>query len=402
LGAVTAPPTVAPPPGHPRFPQIDGVRALAALLIFAYHIAYITNALYYGWASRFTLHLNVGVPVFFAISGFVLYRPFVAQRHGAPSRSLGAYARNRFLRIAPAYWVAITLAAIWPGLAGVFTGDWWWYYGLLQIYTKKRELLGLPVAWSLCVEITFYALLPLYAALLARVAGTGRHWLRTELLVLLGLSLASIVAYHWTQLSTVVVTFAWFAVGMAFAVISVAGKHVRIGGTWMWAAALALYVVLCLVLSTSNPLHLGADGAYGTYIAFSCALSACVLAPAIFARSGVPHTVLGWRLVAWLGTISYGLYLYHLIVLVALQRRGWGDWLGGQDVLSYALLALPLTVAFAAASYYLVERPALTLGRRRGGASTAPHRPAPSAAADPGRSPAPPPAAAEAGTARRP
>jgi peptidoglycan/LPS O-acetylase OafA/YrhL len=358
-------PTVTPPSGHPRFPQIDGVRALAALLIFAYHIAYITNALYYGWAARFTFHLNVGVPIFFAISGFVLYRPFVAQRHGAPRRSLRSYGRNRFLRITPAYWVAITLAAIYPGLVGVFTGDWWWYYGLLQVYTVKRQLLGLPVAWSLCVEVTFYALLPLYALVLDRIAGTGRHWLRREIVVLAVLSAASVLVYSRTQLSTIVVTFAWFAVGMGFAALSVAGKRVRLNGTGLWSAAIALYAVLCLILPTANPLHFGRLGGYATYIAFSCAISACALAPAIFATSGVPRTVLGWRLVAWLGTISYGLYLYHLVVLMALQRHGLDQVMAGQHVLSYTLIALPATVVLAAASYYLVERPALTVGRRR-------------------------------------
>lgn len=109
------------------------MRAIAALLVVAYHVAYVSGSLSFGWAASFTLLFQVDVPIFFAISGFVLYRPMVAARHGAPRRSISAYARSRALRILPAYWVALTLAAIYPTLLGVFTGDWWRYYGLLQV-----------------------------------------------------------------------------------------------------------------------------------------------------------------------------------------------------------------------------------------------------------------------------
>jgi peptidoglycan/LPS O-acetylase OafA/YrhL len=72
------------------------------------------------------------VGVFFALSGFLLYRPYLAARlAGRPQPSTRSFLRRRWLRILPAYWVALTVLAIWPGLPGVFTGDWWRYYGLL-------------------------------------------------------------------------------------------------------------------------------------------------------------------------------------------------------------------------------------------------------------------------------
>ncbi len=106
------------------------------------------------------LGLSAGVPVFFVISGFLLYRPFVASRLGvAPQPQLRRYTRRRVLRIFPAYWVALTVLAIYPGLPGVFTDRWWVFYGLVQNYSPSEQFHGLLQAWSLSVEFTFYILL---------------------------------------------------------------------------------------------------------------------------------------------------------------------------------------------------------------------------------------------------
>src|SRR5439155_7118876 len=117
-----------------------------------------------------TARLNVGVTVFFLISGFLLYRPFVAARAGrGPAPSWGKFWRRRGLRIVPAYWVALTALAIFPGLVGVFTGDWWIYYGFLQQWQRSTIINGIPPAWTLGTELCFYAMLPLYAALMVRL-----------------------------------------------------------------------------------------------------------------------------------------------------------------------------------------------------------------------------------------
>ena len=88
----------------------------------------------------------LGPIVFFAISGFLLYRPWVAARAaGAPAPAAGRYARRRALRILPAYWVALTVLAVFPGITGVFTGDWWRYYLFLQAYDARTLGLGIPV-----------------------------------------------------------------------------------------------------------------------------------------------------------------------------------------------------------------------------------------------------------------
>src|SRR5437588_12805856 len=84
-----------------RFPLFDAMRALAALSIFAYHCAYQLHG-FSGPAGRYLAQLNIGVPVFFLISGFLLYRPFVRARRDHDRRpSLRAYAVRRAARIVP-------------------------------------------------------------------------------------------------------------------------------------------------------------------------------------------------------------------------------------------------------------------------------------------------------------
>jgi peptidoglycan/LPS O-acetylase OafA/YrhL len=128
---------------------------------------------------------RLGVRIFFMISAFLLYRPYaMAHLHGVSEPALRTYAMRRALRILPAYWVALTVLAIWPGLRGVWTENWWVYYGMLQGYWGSTQFSGLTVAWSLTVEVAFYAALPFLALSLgwlghgSRAGGRGPPDLR--------------------------------------------------------------------------------------------------------------------------------------------------------------------------------------------------------------------------------
>ena len=104
---------MAPPRSHARFPLFDSLRGLAAISIVFVHVGIFTNAFTDTWHGRLVSHLDIGVPFFFLLSAFLLYRPFVAARVRNAKRSgFGGYARRRFLRIAPAYWAVLTIAAI--------------------------------------------------------------------------------------------------------------------------------------------------------------------------------------------------------------------------------------------------------------------------------------------------
>jgi peptidoglycan/LPS O-acetylase OafA/YrhL len=381
-------PVVAPPPGNPRFPLIDSVRAIAALCVFGLH-ASVSFVWADSWYAPLLGRLDIGVTFFFLISGFLLYRPFVAARYGqAPPPRLAAYARSRFLRIVPAYWLALTVLAIYPGLTAVFTHAGWRYYLFLQQYFPFYAYGGISQAWSLCVEVSFYLALPLLALLAARFAARAPRpaRVRHDLLFLGGLCLFALgyrlivtgagtpefltgparftlVPGSWVE--ALPGTIDWFAFGMALAVISVAmhGRERRPAAirlverapSLFWGAGLLLFV-------GAVELHVFADFPdvftplqwHVSHVLYGV-IALLVLLPAVFGdtRGGLPRRVLSNRLLAWLGLVSYGIFLWHVRILEELADRS------SAPGLLLVAIALAITVACAATSYYAVERPLL-------------------------------------------
>lgn len=376
-----APPVFTPPPGNPRFPLFDGLRALAAITILIYHAASLSGYVQFGRLGAWATNLNVGVTIFFVISGFLLYRPYVRARlAGEDGPSLRRFYRRRLLRIIPAYWVALTLLSIYPGSPATFA-DWPRYYLFLQVYTPSPPREGLFQAWSLCVEMSFYLLLPFYAAFIgrcvrARSAVVGL-WFEIGLLALLSVA-SGFATYAWSGGATSPLMqglprfMFWFALGMGLALASawvaqqeepprwVAALRAR---SWRcWAAALALFVVLGVL--TRVP----ADG-----ISFSPrtallqwtlggVIALLVVLPAVF--SGSPRSagarILLWRPVVWLGLVSYGLFLWQAGPLLVIFDQRWISS-GHMSIrfVEFALLATVMTIPLAALSYYVVERPFL-------------------------------------------
>jgi peptidoglycan/LPS O-acetylase OafA/YrhL len=380
-------PAVAPPPGNPRFPLFDGLRAIAALSVVVFHTAFYSGAYQASALGPIVARLNIGVAIFFVISGFLIYRPFVAARlDGRGPPAVRDYARRRVLRIVPAYWVALTLLAIYPGLRGVFTGEWPIFYGFAQVYSTDTVLDGISPAWTLGTEIAFYALLPLYAwavarALRGREAGRAA---RVELGLLALLAAASVVVRtvasggdFGTLGLTLPATFAWFAVGMAIAVLSsaAAAGSLRVPAaleraTPAWAAAVALYLVLCYSLGAPEGYVFAVQVSYGEALlefVLSGVVAGLLVLPAAFGwrRGGAPRRLLAAPVMAWLGLVSYGIYLWHHDAILWLIDRGVLDTFSGAPFLALTALAVALTVPIAGLSYYLVERPVLRFKDRR-------------------------------------
>jgi peptidoglycan/LPS O-acetylase OafA/YrhL len=387
-----------------RFPLFDSLRAIAVLLVLAYHsLGTVVPAGADAWIRPYSVQLSVGVSVFFVISGFLLYRPFVAARvHGRRWIPAQVYAWRRFLRIVPAYWVALTVIAIWLSLPGVFSASGFVSYYLFgQIYDVDTLFGGLPQAWSLDVEVVFYMALPLFAFAMRSLPGADRRArLRSEWLVVGGLLVAGIL-YNvvvlaqaqpgtYTPLLRALPTFMdHFAAGMALAVASVATEGGRPplpfrpldrfpGLAWL-ASILAFWVV-----ST----RIGLSGAAGETVTDAQLLArrglyvvvaVCIVLPGIFGDQtrGLVRRVLANRALLYMGLVSYGIYLYHVAVVQQLD-----DWdlellarihpyLTTVDALFFSLL-------LASASYYAIERPALSLKRLFG----PPTEPAPTEAVE--------------------
>jgi peptidoglycan/LPS O-acetylase OafA/YrhL len=388
---------------------MDALRGIAVLGIIVFHVTSITGALHGGGISGVYAVLGDQAPVlFFVLSGFLLYRPFVAARaDGRPMPSISRYARRRVLRIVPAYWTALTVLAIVPGVVGVFSGDWWRYYFFLQGYSERTVNGGIPTAWTLTVEAGFYVMLPVWALLLRRagaIAGAQR-WLATELWMLVPLAAGGIavqVAASRLHISSLLATTplgecVWLALGMALAVVSVDDQRRRQSRRLVslaagapvvcWVAALACLAGLTVVLHPGNVFQIVASlherQPYGRTlgaILLTAGLATFLIAPAAFGSDcgGIPRRVLAWRPLAALGLISYGVYLYHLTLAEVIGESSDPAHFSaaglGLDAHVHQLVTPVLFVATLAAStvaatlsYRLVELPFLRLKERRPG-----------------------------------
>ncbi|HUI03421.1 MAG TPA: acyltransferase [Acidimicrobiales bacterium] len=380
-------------PSRPRhFPCFDGLRAIAALSVLALHSA---------WQSGFTLHsplgvytsrLDIGVSVFFLISGFLLYRPFAASHlSGREAPSAGRFYLRRLLRIIPAYWLALTLLTY---VLHVVTLSGWQgavsHYGFAQIYIPTQIFTGIGPSWSLCTEMSFYLFVPLYAAVVAGGERDPGRMVRRELVGLGTLVAVSFGFRAWalnqpgcthdcfahpTLTSTMAdwlpSYFDLFALGMLLAVVSSWFVLTDAEPAWArhrafpwvsWAAAAATFVVVSNlgidrnVISIIPPgLDIARQTLYGVFAFF-------LLLPAVFGEQdhgAIRQLLRSWPL-ASIGVVSYGVYLWH---------QGWiTQWMRWTDTVdlhgSFVALLVPvlaLSLFSAAGSYFVVERPLLRL-----------------------------------------
>ena len=177
-------PADGPTAASSRLPALTGLRGVAALLVVGTHAAFATGYLNHPYLGAVYARLEIGVAVFFVLSGFLLFRPWVrAAADGEASPSLSRFARHRVRRIVPAY--AVTVVATFE-IYTVFTpgpnpGQTWQgilrYLTFTQIYTADylTTMLhpGLSQMWSMAVEVAFYAALPALAYVLLGVVCRG-------------------------------------------------------------------------------------------------------------------------------------------------------------------------------------------------------------------------------------
>lgn len=363
---------------RPRFPGVEGLRAVAALSILLGHVQTIDGGNPDGPIERLLIRASVGVTLFFVLSGFLLYRPFVAARlTGSPRPSLSRYALRRAARILPAYWVALTILLALSAITGVTWGNAWQFYFFGQVYGDGWNQDGIVPAWSLDVEIVFYLTLPLLV-LLGERFGAARHIVTSrsphgrEFVFLLMLCAAYLVmriclaplsdTSPWVR-STIGFTFDWFVLGMVIAVASVVWERPESRPPWVrriahhcWAllaSAAVLYVTDVFVVSErALILEHFVFGAIAALLVLSVAL------PPDGRTS--PIRILGGRLLTWLGVVSYGVFLWHYPII---------EWLHS-DVLPNAgrvwvgAAAVAITTVAAATSWYALERPLIERAQR--------------------------------------
>lgn len=352
--------------GVDRVPSLTGVRALAAILVVATHAAYTTGRYTRGYSGLVFSRMEIGVPIFFVLSGFLLFGPWVrAVVSGSTAPSLWRYARNRVLRIMPAYVVTVLAAFLIYHFrdAGPNPGHSW--NGLLrnltltQIYTDAYMFShlhqGLTQMWSLAVEVAFYAALPLLAYLLLVVL-CRRRW-RPGLL-LAGLGGLALISAAWMVLVHTVDFLpdgarlwlpgylAWFIGGMVLTVLAAMGVRCY----WFIAVPLA---VLCFFIASTPIAGEATTSPTGlaqalVKIGFYAVIATLVVAPLALGDSGVYSRLLSSRPMVWLGEISYEIFLVHLIVMeiAMVEVLRWRVYTGSMPALFVVTMVLTIPVAW--------------------------------------------------------
>ncbi len=316
-----------------RVASLTGVRAVAALLVMGTHAAYGTGKSVHGYIGMFYSRMEIGVAIFFVLSGFLLFGGWVkAAATGGTPPEVGRYALNRVRRIMPAYVITVLLAYLvyhfrtpgpnpghtWEGLLRHLTLTQ--IYGANYFVTNLHQ--GLTQMWSLAVEVAFYAALPLLAYLLLVVL-CRRRWrpvlLLSGLAVLAAVSPVWLIVLHATDwlprgaglwLPHYLV---WFVGGMVLAVLQVMG--VRCYALAVIPLALASYLVVSTPIAGDAPaleLDLGEVMAKTMFYAMIATL---VVAPPALGDRGWYARLLGSRPMVWLGEISYEIFLVHVIVM---------------------------------------------------------------------------------------
>ncbi len=379
-----------------RFIAGDPLRALAALSILAYHAGFLARdpvpaswaeaAPAYGDALTHVLAaLDAGLFVFFVLSGYLIAGPFVrAFVEDEPMPRVGAYLRNRALRIVPAFWAVVLLILIVKAGADSSPREVLAVLLFAQSYDYSELARYVGQAWTLHTEVSFYLFVPLCAAIVTAVAGSrfgrqGRVRLVLalcaagfaaslglgELDVALGSSEPTLRDRGW---QTSLATMAWaFVPGVVLAVLEpdlarrLAGARERLALGLLMAglAALALYAAAGdLAAFPPRP-------GIGTRLLLAAGAGLVVAAPLVLQWSQERcWRALDNRPLHWLGERSYGIYLVHQAVLI--EMIGW-SLLGGHARLHLLVVlaaCLAVTIPLAALLHRLVERPFLDLRKR--------------------------------------
>ena len=352
-------------------PQLDVLRFFAFFSVFLHHTLNVRssgglmhNRMLSAVIPFVALMCGLGLPLFFFLSSFLITALLQAERQKTGSIHLPSFYVRRGLRIWPLYFVFISAVfvlgyfwkevAIEPArLAALFLIAGNWYCLSVSMGTAATSQL-----WSISVEEQFYLIWP---ALLRALTASGQKIVCWAVLAI-ALLVAALQTAHNPYLLRVwlnsFVEMAFFAGGGLLALHI--GLRPQTPRPLLGSGVIAAGVLLCALAIAVAPLSLGVGtaGPLRTPLAYALVTAGCGCF--IWGALALPEHRMPRPLI-YLGRISYGLYVFHAIVIVSCEH-----WIGRHVHIPGVLLLveLAITILIAAASYRFLERPFLKLKSR--------------------------------------
>jgi peptidoglycan/LPS O-acetylase OafA/YrhL len=326
--------------GDGRIPQLDGLRAIAVLLVFVYHV----------WGIRLPGG-HVGVDIFFVLSGYLITTILLNELDATGTISFRSFYWRRLLRLTPAFFLLLAFyAAIYPAVFGwdhliaapssLYVMNW-----IRAFHLGPEGFLG--HTWSLAIEEQFYLMWPLVLLFIARL---GKTWLRASLcLAIIGIMAWRLDLFlHGATVDRLYNGFDTRSDSLFVGCLLACSPLFSSIVARVWPIATALILAEALTLHYDSPLL--PEGLFTLTALASASIISSLLSP----TKNLLQIVLRTRPLVRLGEISYGFYLWHYIFTAPLTAM---------HVRSFvvASIALPLTLGAAWLSFNYVEKPFLKL-----------------------------------------
>ena len=376
----------------------NGVRGVGMLFVFFTHLFLLAdtepdnNMRAYGWAAPILGHIDLGLAAFFALSGYLIARPF-ARAYVLDTRRprLRSYVRNRVLRVVPAFYLFTVLVLLRFGFDGTLEPGHENSSSALQVLgqflfaqgqTGGPAVVPIGPAWSIGAEVGFYVLIPIASWLAyklgSRIKGPERRAAAgvaaAGLLMLVSITLRAKAGdqYSFAWLTSPPAIMYVFMPGVAIAVVEplLAARlrdNPRPARMIAWVAfALALLAAIVYAATDYDPRQTPIHHVLGQRALLAALCTGALIFGLVVLQlgtGGAPRLFAN-RVMLWMGERSYSFYLVHIWVLFEIDHAlGEGESIATRVVIM-ALIATPLTTAIAALSYRYVERPFLERKRK--------------------------------------